>query len=121
MARSSSSSTTLRADATSVGGGGPRLLVVLGLLDGRNFPKRGKHQLVVEALFDSELLATDPTPHTETPTLNQELAWELDRKSLQQHRLQRSSVKVKVYAVDPEQSAKEQVSCRLLHIAYCIG
>ena len=109
-ATSSSSSTTLRADITSAsGGGGPRLLVVLGVLDGRNFPKRGKHQLVVEALFDSELLATDPTPHSETPTLNQELAWELDRKSLQQHRLQRSSVKVKVYAVDPEASAKEQV------------
>ena len=111
----------MRADASSTvggggsggggggGGGGNSLLVVLCVFDGRNFPKRSKHQLVVEALFDSELLATDPTAHVETPNFAQELAWELDRKSLQQHRLQRSSVKVKVYAVDPDVSAKEQV------------
>ena len=115
---SASSSSLMRADAssTSVGGGGGRgggvgnkLLVVLAVHEGRNFPKRAKHQLVVEALFDSELLATDPAAHGEAPTFSQELAWELDRKSLQQHRLQRSSVKVKVYAVDPDQSAREQV------------
>ena len=107
---SASSSSLMRADAssTSIGGrgGGSKLLVVLAVHEGRNFPKRTKHQLIVEALFDSELLATDPSAHVESPTFSQELAWELDRKSLQQHRLQRSSVKVKVYAVDPDQSSR---------------
>ena len=61
---------------------------------GRRFPKRPRHKLLVEARFDGELLTTDPVDHSESPDFTQELAWELDKKSLHQHRLQRTSVKV---------------------------
>ena len=76
---------------------------------GRGFPKRSKHQLIVEAKFDGELLATDPVLHTDVPDFNQELAWELDRKALQQHRLQRSSIKIQCYAYDSETTMRESV------------
>jgi len=53
---------------------------------GRFFPKRPKHMLVVEAKFDGEQLATDPVEHADQPEFATELAWELDRKALHQHR-----------------------------------
>lgn len=53
---------------------------------GRYFPKRPKHVLIVEAKFDGEQLATDPVEHTDQPEFATELAWELDRKALHQHR-----------------------------------
>ena len=76
---------------------------------GRGFPKRSKHKVIVEAKFDGELLATDPVLHSEVTDFNQELAWELDRKALQQHRLQRSSIKIQCYAYDTETTMKESV------------
>ena len=62
---------------------------------GRKFPRRGKHELIVEARFDGELLSTDPIEHGESPDFTQELAWELDKKGLHQHKMQRTSIKVK--------------------------
>lgn len=56
------------------------------LIPGRHFPKRPKHMLVVEAKFDGEQLATDPVDHTDQPEFATELAWEIDRKALHQHR-----------------------------------
>jgi centrosomal protein CEP120 len=56
------------------------------LSSGRHFPKRPKHMLVVEAKFDGEQLATDPVAHTDQPEFATELAWEIDRKVLHQHR-----------------------------------
>ncbi|CAM4989295.1 unnamed protein product, partial [Rotaria socialis] len=35
---------------------------------------------------------------TSTPDINQELAWELDKKTFQQHKLQRSVIKCNAYA-----------------------
>ena len=61
---------------------------------GRKFPKRPKHKLVVEARFDGELLATDAVDHDDSPDFTQELAWELNKKGLHQHRMQRTSIKV---------------------------
>ena len=76
---------------------------------GRRFPKRARHRLVVEARFDGELLSTDPVEHVESPDFTQELAWELDKKSLYQHRLQRASIKIQVYAQDTQSTAREPV------------
>lgn len=76
---------------------------------GRKFPKRAKHTLNVEARFDGELLSTDPVEHSESPNFTQELAWELDKKSLHQHRLQRSSVRVQVFMQDTASSVREAV------------
>lgn len=59
---------------------------VWSFIPGRHFPKRPKHLLVVEAKFDGEQLATDPVEHTDQPEFATELAWEIDRKALHQHR-----------------------------------
>ena len=83
---------------------------------GRNFPKRHGFQLLAEARFDGELLSSDLVPHVEHPEFTQELAWELNKKSLQQHRLQRSSIKVQVYAVNAQSTAKEAVGYIVLDL-----
>jgi len=72
--------------------------------------------LIAEARFDGELLATDPTDHVESPDFTQELAWELDKKGLHQHRLQRTSIKVQIYAVDTQTSAKEAIGFVVLDL-----
>ncbi|KAF3851533.1 hypothetical protein F7725_013305 [Dissostichus mawsoni] len=53
---------------------------------GRQFPKSPRLSLVVQASFDGEQLATDPAEHSEQPHFSTELAWELDRRTLHQHR-----------------------------------
>lgn len=63
---------------------------------GRRFPKKPRHKLLVEAKFDGEVLSTDPVDHNENPEFTTELAWESDKKSLHQHRLQRTPVKIQV-------------------------
>lgn len=64
---------------------------------GRRFPKRSSHQLVVEAKFDGEVLNTDLVNHDSSPQFHTELAWEIDKKSLHQHRLQRTPIKLQVH------------------------
>ncbi|NXW22250.1 CE120 protein, partial [Circaetus pectoralis] len=83
---------------------------------GRCFPKRPKHMLVVEAKFDGEQLATDPVEHTDQPEFATELAWELDRKALHQHRLQRTPIKLQCFALDPVSSAKENIGYIVLDL-----
>ncbi|XP_048731906.2 centrosomal protein of 120 kDa-like [Ostrea edulis] len=93
-----------------------KFLVVISVLEGRRFPKRPKHKIITEARFDGELLSTDPVDHTETPNFTQELAWELDKKGLQQHRLQRTSIKIQCYASDSTSTAKEAVGYVVLDL-----
>ncbi|NXT31649.1 CE120 protein, partial [Pelecanoides urinatrix] len=93
-----------------------RLLVVVSVLEGRCFPKRPKHMLIVEAKFDGEQLATDPVEHTDQPEFATELAWELDRKALHQHRLQRTPIKLQCFALDPVSSAKENIGYIVLDL-----
>lgn len=71
-------------------------------------------KFVVEAKFDGEQLATDPVEHQETIEINQELAWELDKKSLHMHRLQRSAIKAICYAVG--EGVKENIGYVVLDI-----
>ncbi|XP_056393315.1 centrosomal protein of 120 kDa isoform X1 [Hyla sarda] len=93
-----------------------QLLIVVSILEGRYFPKRSRHMLVVEAKFDGEQLSTDPVPHLEQPQFTTELAWELDRKALHQHRLQRTPIKLQCFAVDTLTSAKESVGYVVLDL-----
>uniref|UniRef100_A0A8C0W4C0 Centrosomal protein of 120 kDa n=1 Tax=Castor canadensis TaxID=51338 RepID=A0A8C0W4C0_CASCN len=93
-----------------------QLLIVVSILEGRHFPKRPKHMLVVEAKFDGEQLATDPVAHTDQPEFATELAWEIDRKVLHQHRLQRTPVKLQCFALDPSTSAKETIGYIVLDL-----
>ncbi|KAK3096594.1 hypothetical protein FSP39_001548 [Pinctada imbricata] len=93
-----------------------KFLVVIAILEGRRFPKRVKHKIIAEARFDGELLATDPVEHVETPNFTQELAWELDRRGLQQHRLQRTSIKIQCYACDSVSTVKEAIGYIILDL-----
>ncbi|XP_045422236.1 centrosomal protein of 120 kDa isoform X2 [Lemur catta] len=93
-----------------------QLLIVVSILEGRHFPKRPKHMLVVEAKFDGEQLATDPVNHTDQPEFATELAWEIDRKALHQHRLQRTPIKLQCFALDPSSSAKETIGYIVLDL-----
>ncbi|XP_052011142.1 centrosomal protein of 120 kDa isoform X2 [Apodemus sylvaticus] len=93
-----------------------QLLIVVSILEGRHFPKRPKHMLVVEAKFDGEQLATDPVDHTDQPEFATELAWEIDRKVLHQHRLQRTPIKLQCFALDPHTSAKETIGYIVLDL-----
>lgn len=89
-------------------------LLVVSFLEGKNFIRRNKVKFIVEAKFDGEHLATDPVDHAETIEINQELAWELDKKSLHMHRLQRSAIKAVCYAVSD--SLKESIGYVVLDI-----
>uniref|UniRef100_UPI00398ED638 centrosomal protein of 120 kDa isoform X2 n=1 Tax=Pristiophorus japonicus TaxID=55135 RepID=UPI00398ED638 len=93
-----------------------QLLIVVSILEGRHFPKRQRHKIVVEARFDGELLATDPVDHKSQPDFITELAWELDRRSLYQHRLQRTPIKLYCYAIDSVSLAKESVGYIILDL-----
>ena len=64
---------------------------------GRNFPRRPDCTLEIEARFNGEMLCTDPLPHTGgTMVIDTELAWEMTRKALQQHKLNRTPIKLQV-------------------------
>uniref|UniRef100_H2YHU4 C2 domain-containing protein n=1 Tax=Ciona savignyi TaxID=51511 RepID=H2YHU4_CIOSA len=91
-------------------------LVVVSVLEGRNFPSRPKQNIVIECKFDGELLATDPVPHTESPGFTTELAWEMDKKSLHQHRMHRTPIKLQCFAVDTAKDIKENVGYIVLDL-----
>ena len=91
-----------------------KYLLVVSFLEGRNFPKLNKTKLIIEAKFDAEQLTTDPVEHNEIIEVNQELAWELDKKSLQMHKLQRSCIKAICYAV--KESSKENIGYVVLDV-----
>ncbi|XP_025902387.1 centrosomal protein of 120 kDa isoform X1 [Nothoprocta perdicaria] len=93
-----------------------RLLIVVSILEGRYFPRRAKRMLIVEAKFDGEQLATDPVEHTDQPEFATELAWELDRKALHQHRLQRTPIKLQCFALDPITSCRENIGYIVLDL-----
>ncbi|XP_054722756.1 centrosomal protein of 120 kDa-like [Uloborus diversus] len=82
----------------------------------KNFPVRHDRYLVVEAKFDGEVMSTDPAPHVMRPHFSTELAWEVDKKGLQMHRLQRSPIKLQWYALDLDSPKKETIGYMILDI-----
>ena len=94
-----------------------KFLLVVSFIEGRNFPRRPKCKLVVEARFGGEQLTTDPVDHSDALEINQELAWELDKKSLQMHKLQRSCIKCVCYAIGESTPAlKENIGYLVLDV-----
>nr|XP_040051413.1 centrosomal protein of 120 kDa-like [Gasterosteus aculeatus aculeatus] len=93
-----------------------QLLIVVSILEGRHFPKSPRLSLVVQVSFDGEQLATDPVEHRDQPLFSTELAWELDRRTLHQHRLQRTPIKLQCFAVDPETKRSESVGYVVLDL-----
>ncbi|KAM7537764.1 hypothetical protein Aperf_G00000076821 [Anoplocephala perfoliata] len=81
-----------------------RCLVVVSVVSGRNFVDKPSASIIVEAKLDREILSTDPVPHCPSPNFEQELAWEVDRASLKQYRLQRTSIKLQIFAVHCDDS-----------------
>ncbi|XP_063049920.1 centrosomal protein of 120 kDa-like, partial [Engraulis encrasicolus] len=92
------------------------LLIVVSILEGRHFPKIPRQTLTVQAKFDGEQLFTDPVDHREQPQFCTELAWELDRRTLHQHRLQRTPIKLQCFAVDSTTSQRECVGYIILDL-----
>ncbi|XP_057709140.1 centrosomal protein of 120 kDa isoform X2 [Corythoichthys intestinalis] len=88
--------------------------LVLSILEGRDFPKCPRLGLEVQASFDGEQLSTASVEHLDKPHFNTELAWEMDRHTLQLHRLQRTSIKLLCFAVDT--SGRESVGYILLNL-----
>ncbi|KXJ28809.1 centrosomal protein of 120 kDa [Exaiptasia diaphana] len=95
---------------------GDQILLVVSILEGKKFPSRARHKILVETKFDGETLSTDPIDHVEAPKFTTELAWELNKKSLHKHRLHRSPIKVQCYAVDVLTSQKEPVGYIILDL-----
>ncbi|XP_070760372.1 centrosomal protein of 120 kDa [Enoplosus armatus] len=93
-----------------------QLLIVVSILEGRHFPKSPRLSLVVQASFDGEQLATDPVEHRDQPQFSTELAWELDRRTLHQHRLQRTPIKLQCFAVDSVSKRRECVGYIVLDL-----
>ncbi|XP_078107637.1 centrosomal protein of 120 kDa [Sander vitreus] len=93
-----------------------QLLIVVSILEGRHFPKSARLSLVVQASFDGEQLATDPVEHRDQPHFSTELAWELDRRTLHQHRLQRTPIKLQCFAVDSVSKKRESVGYIVLDL-----
>jgi hypothetical protein len=93
-----------------------KYLLVVSFLEGRNFPFRSNTKIIIEARFDNEHLSTDPVDHIESCQINQELAWELDKKSLHSHRLQRSAIKTNFFSLNTETGSKENIGYIVLDI-----
>ncbi|XP_071042399.1 centrosomal protein of 120 kDa, partial [Parasteatoda tepidariorum] len=91
-------------------------VIVVTVLEGKNFPNRHDKYLVVDAKFDGEVMSTDPVNHVMRPFFNTELGWEVDKKGLQMHRLQRSPIKLQWYAVDLDLTKKETIGYMVLDI-----
>ena len=91
-------------------------LLVVGISEGRYFPARPGHSLVVESTFSGKSLSTDSVPHHTSPHINTELCWEISQKQLQQHRLHRTPLKLVVSALDNRTKSKEQVGYLLLDL-----
>lgn len=83
----------------------PKYLVVITLVEGQNFTlpdcvidKTAQATVFAEARFDNEPLRSDPVKLTNTnPEFVTELAWQLDRRSLHQFRVERRAIKLQVF------------------------
>ncbi|XP_022245188.1 centrosomal protein of 120 kDa-like isoform X2 [Limulus polyphemus] len=93
-----------------------QLLIVVNVTQGRNFQTRQSHSLLIEAKFDGEVMSTDPVPHTTDPDFSTELAWEVDKRSLHLHRLQRTPIKLHCFAINNNTQVKEPVGYVVLDI-----
>lgn len=55
--------------------------IVVTLLEGRGFPSRAHHSLIVEGKFDGEVLTSDPVRHESAISIQNELAWVVQKKN----------------------------------------
>lgn len=91
-------------------------LISLYFSTGRRFVYRPNCYVIAEAKFDKEALSSDPVPHNEQPCFQQELAWELTKQSLRQHRLQRTSINLQLFSIDQNSPVKEPIGYIVLDL-----
>eukprot|EP00116_Pleurobrachia_bachei_P005887 sb/3466149/ len=92
----------------------PPVLIVATILEGKQFPPKPKSQLLVTCKFAGETLNSDAVLHTNAPYFNTELAWEMTKKNLHQHRLQRTPLKLTFTCVTG--STREEVGHVMLDL-----
>eukprot|EP00911_Craspedida_sp_UC1_P002891 UC1_evm4s2112 len=91
-------------------------VIVVTVLKGREFPRRAHFSLVVQGKFDGEELSADPVRHDGQFEVQNELAWVVSRRALHQHRMQRTPVKLTVYAVDHSSYEKVAIGYVMLSL-----
>ena len=85
------------------------LLLILSILQARNIPSISNNNFILDAKLASEILSTDPIPHNGPITgyeINSELAWQISKKSLHEHRLKRTPLKIIVFAHDVKTNSR---------------
>ncbi|KAL5110976.1 hypothetical protein TcWFU_009816 [Taenia crassiceps] len=85
-----------------------RRLLVLSLVSGDNFEDMPTACIVVEASLGPQVLCTDPVKHYRNPQFEQELAWDLDRRSLLLYRSYRHLMRLNFYTVHSSGCPRER-------------
>lgn len=94
-----------------------KVLVVVNLLEARHFSRCPDSSLVVDGSLNGEVLSTDPVPQAGLAVhIQTELAWEMEPKALQQHRLHRTPVKLQVFTVDNATRTRKLVGYVLMDL-----
>jgi len=91
-------------------------MLVVSITAGRNFPQHKDKQLIVEGRFNDEKLYSDPVAHLSAPQINTELAWELDRKAIHHHKIQRTPIKLNIFAGNPSSDKNEIIGYIVLDL-----
>ncbi|KAH9283313.1 Centrosomal protein [Echinococcus granulosus] len=76
-----------------------RRLLVLSLISGEDFEEIPTACIGAEAKLGPQVLCTDPVKHYNNPQFKQELAWELDRRSLRLYRSYRHLIRLTFYTL----------------------
>ena len=77
-----------------------KYLLVCQITTGKKFPEKKNAQIIVEGKFtDHNILTSDPVAQTGSPRIDTELAWELDKKSLHEHKMQRTPIKLNIISI----------------------
>jgi hypothetical protein len=94
-----------------------KVFVVVTVFEGRNFSCYSDASLVIDGIIDGYTLSTDPVPLTALQlNLQTELAWEMDRKTLHQHKLRHTPIKLQVFTVDNATCTRKHMGYVLLHL-----
>ncbi|XP_014671524.1 PREDICTED: centrosomal protein of 120 kDa-like isoform X2 [Priapulus caudatus] len=92
------------------------ILLIVQLYRGRDFPRRPQHDIVIAAKFNGEEMRTDPIAHGEQPQNDSELGWQLTTRDLHKHKLQRTPIRVKCYAINRKTKTQDQIGYIVLDI-----
>ncbi|KAI9190066.1 hypothetical protein H9P43_001499 [Blastocladiella emersonii ATCC 22665] len=95
---------TAPAAAPSAAAKVAKYTIVVSIVEGRHFPRRTGASAYVQCKFNDEALLSDPAPlgPAGSPIWDTELAWDLDAKALHFLRVNRTPIKVTVFALSAQ-------------------